>query len=114
MTSDELRKAAERVLDGYVAPDSTQFMLDARAVADAYLATVREDDGEAISREWLLESGWCHWDSHYYFHRNDMPDDFCIVACSAGLNLRFGDHYERLNPTRGQLRNLLTALRGQP
>lgn len=38
--------------------DVDQYADDKRALADAYLAEHRPDDGERVTAEWLINSGW--------------------------------------------------------
>lgn len=72
MATDELRAAAERIVDGYEevcrvmtphADNCAEKSTDkAVMLAVNYLAEHYADDEEPISEEWLKSTGFCEWD----------------------------------------------------
>lgn len=107
MNAKELIKHCNQVLDGdhldidnYVA---------AERVCDYVLYTVREDDDELITVEWLETNGFV----------NSGDDDYCqncYLECEDGFAIQIFDGPERCvticdkQPTRWQLRQLLRVL----
>jgi len=135
MNPTELRRAAERCkldLTQQVSPDYNDTE-DRLAIANYVLSTVREDDGEAITRGWLDSIGFYQDESDVIRHErwvypeNKYDDDqenidntvlcfICIQGNKWGFEIKHADqtgsdgHGCGTFETRGQLRRLLEGL----
>jgi len=116
----EQRVALAMLRDGFhhgSCPDSWSDCNAARTLADAFAAEHPEDDDLPLTREWLIESG---------FKANTFNDDGDFgyahhSECSVEVH-QFGRDFDvkvydghawKKNPTRGQLRRLVAALKGE-
>jgi len=109
MTAKELIRAADVVRDYlkyYELGDHEEIAQPARILAMHVLATVRNDDDEPATIEWLYE---------VFQHVTGF--DFNFGTVGGYFEYRDGNHnhYRRCdlpkNPTRGQMRSLFKALR---
>jgi hypothetical protein len=84
-------------------------LYDARkCLADAYLATLREDDGDPITAEWLLSIGWVCRETFLgssYYH-----DPHEVMLCFVRGVIEWVNYQLPQIATRGQLRDLLEVL----
>lgn len=123
----EVREAAGRLLlwtGGHVDyPGVFDRDTDIELLARAVLASVREDDGEPISPEWLLSVGFTLEDEFtpsYTLRGSGIPAIGIEIDVPTGVCWLFqpvDDSWDKgmiavpkKNPTRGQVRRLLAAL----
>lgn len=106
MNAKELIEAAKSVVEH---KNHTGIKDYAFIFAEHILATVREDDDEPVTPEWLESQG--------IINSGDADDcQHCYIECEDGYAIQIFDGPERCvtlcdkKPTRGQLRKLLEAL----
>ena len=131
MTTQELREAAERYRNSdYCQRDSIIYTLthqksgDMKALADAYLAEHPADDGEAVTFDWCIANRFREISSG-----GDVP--VRVESLDEAVLISFDLHHASLyiakaaknrdtmalylfdDPTRGQVRRLIAALKGE-
>jgi len=113
MTSKELIAAAK----SWKSVDQETAWQDVDMLANYILATVREDDDEAITEWWLLQNNF--YDSQQYgndagifsLDLTDSDDTLCWNFATNKAEIWIGSRYITIPlKTRGQIRNLLKAL----
>jgi hypothetical protein len=96
----------ERELEGFEASDDDLLLWEIAEgiLADAYLATLREDDGEPLpeGRDNGNGNTWRVWDDGI-----GWPEWHIAIATSSGSLVKLTQRHQ---PTRGQLRKLLEVL----
>lgn len=124
MSAKELIEAAKRLREchgdwRYIEGNST-FHEDVIASCDHILATVREDDDEPVTREWvdaetpLVNRSTSPYSRNYLIRggvrlvASAKPGGFepCVLWCGSG-----NEFYEIGTPTRGEVRSMLRGLR---
>jgi hypothetical protein len=126
--SRTLREAATRIELGdykHSPGGGAQYDRDALDVAYAYLAEHPADDDEPISFEWL-EAGESEWDTmssgdHGYYRLHELSYaiyqlDYAMSSNEVWVMFTHRRDFERLATgikTRGQLRRLIAALKGE-
>ena len=113
MKDAELRAAADRFLgekySGEMYEEPFRRAMDARLLAAAYLTEHPADDAEPVTREWLLEASVDIDDDMVY----RFGEAKVIIWPSGRITLGVCCHESLIdNPTRGQVRRLYKALRG--
>ncbi len=115
--SDKLREAAERwkanvYRDFDSLNASRQQCYDSATLADAYLVEHPADDGEKVTEEWLLASGFTphpEFRGHSIYNKTQSIEvwiaDGGICVEGEYISRKFGGDY-----TRGDMRRLCSAL----
>ena len=124
MTTQELREAAERYRDGryldfqrdkdeWYAP--CRLMDDQQMLANAYLAEHPSDDDEPVTCQWLIQQGWTlrkygGYESYIYNHwlYGTWYASGAVVFYFNNKDVLAGE-----STTRGQVRRLIAALKGE-